>query len=63
MPRVELPAGLREGSVLRIPFGAQNLPNWASAVIDKQEEHRRLKEAQDRLDDLKRGDPGGDITL
>jgi len=27
MPRVELPKGLREGSVLRVPFRAQNLPS------------------------------------
>ncbi len=26
MPRLELPTGIREGSVLRVRFGAQNLP-------------------------------------
>lgn len=63
MPRVELPSGLREGSVLRVRFGAQNLPDWSRAVIDKEEENRRLREAQDTLDELKRSDPGGDIKL
>jgi len=63
MPRVELPTGLREGAVLRVRFGAQNLPDWSSAVIDKEEERRRLREAKEMLDDLKRSDPGGDIKL
>jgi hypothetical protein len=63
MPRVELPTGLREGTVLRVRFGAQNLPDWSSAVIDKEEEQRRLREAKEMLDDLKRSDPGGDIKL
>ena len=63
MPRVELPAGVREGSVLRVRFGAQNLPDWSSAVIDKEEEEWRLKEAKDILDEMKRSDPGEDIML
>jgi Protein of unknown function (DUF3006) len=63
MPRVELPTGIREGAVLRVRFGAQNLPDWSSAVIDKEEEQRRLREANEMLDDLKRSDPGGDIKL
>lgn len=63
MPRVELPTGIREGAVLRVRFGAQNLPDWSTAVIDKEEERRRLKEAKEMLDDLKRSDPGGDIKL
>jgi Protein of unknown function (DUF3006) len=63
MPSVELPTGIREGAVLRVRFGAQNLPHWSSAVIDKKEEERRLKEAKKLLDEMKRSDPGGDITL
>ena len=63
MTRVELPTGLREGAVLRVRFGAQNLPDWSSAVIDKEEEQRRLRQAKEKLDDLKRSDPGGDIKL
>ncbi len=63
MPRLELPEGLREGSVLRVHFGAQNIPDWSSAVIDKEEEKRRLKEAKEILDEMKRSDPGGDIVL
>ncbi|HMH72307.1 MAG TPA: DUF3006 domain-containing protein, partial [Bradyrhizobium sp.] len=63
MPRVELPNGLREGTVLRVAFGAQNLPDWSSAVIDRQEEARRLREAKQMLDEMKRSDPGGDIKV
>jgi hypothetical protein len=63
MPRAKLPKGVREGSVLRVPLDAQNRPDWSSAVIDRQEEKRRLREAKQMLDDLKRSDPGGDIKL
>ena len=63
MPRLELPPSLHEGSVLRVQFGAQDLPDWSSAVVDVKEEKRRLKEAKDMLDDMKGSDPGGDITL
>ena len=63
MPRLELPADLKEGSVLRVRFGAQNLPDWSSAVIDREEEKRRLGQATRLLNDMKRGDPGGDIKL
>jgi len=63
MPRVELPEGLREGVVLRVRFGAQNVPEWSSAVIDRHEEERRLREAKKLLDEMKRSDPGGDIVL
>ena len=63
MPRLKLPQGVREGSVLRVRFGAANVPDWSSAVVDSKEEKRRLNEAQKLLDDMKRKDPGGDITL
>lgn len=63
MPSAELPQGLHEGSVLRVRFGLANQPDWSSAVIDKEEEQRRRKEAQRILDEMKRSDPGGDISL
>ena len=37
--------------------------DWSSAVIDRQEEERRLREAKQMLDEMKRSDPGGDIKL
>lgn len=63
MPTVELPSGLREGAVLRVPFRGQNIPDWSSAVIDQKEKARRLREANKMLDQMKRTDPGGDIKL
>jgi hypothetical protein len=61
--RSTLTTRLREGSVLRVRLGANGKPDWSSAEIDRDEEKRRLKEANDTLDEMKRSDPGGDITL
>ncbi len=63
LPRRNLPARVREGSVLRVELGADGRPDWASAKIDDQERERRLKAAQERLDRTSESDPGGDITL
>ena len=63
LPRSNLPARVREGSVLRVELGADGRPDWASAKIDDQERERRLKAAQERLDRMSESDPGGDITL
>ena len=63
MPRAELPQGLHEGTVLRVRFGSGDQPDWSSAVIDRNEEQRRRKAAQQILDEMKRSDPGGDIQL
>jgi hypothetical protein len=63
MPRFELPKGLHEGSVLRVPYGLQNRPDWSRAALDRTEEERRRAEAKRTLDELKRSDPGGDIVL
>ena len=60
--RSKLPR-VREGSVLRVRLGANGEPDWSSAEIDKDEEERRLKRAREILDEMKRSDPGGDITL
>ena len=63
LPRRNLPARVREGSVLRVALGADGRPDWSSAKIDDQERERRLKAAQERLDRMSESDPGGDITL
>jgi hypothetical protein len=63
VPRATLPKRLREGSVLRVRLGANGWPDWSSAEIDRDEEERRLKEANKMLDEMKRSDPGGDIKL
>lgn len=62
LPLTDLPAGAREGSVLRVP-GAQGRPDWAAAEIDEELRQARLKEAERILDRLKRRDPGGDVIL
>jgi hypothetical protein len=63
IPVLQLPRGVHEGSVLRAQVGARNLPDWSTAVLDEQEEERRLNQAKSLLDEMKRSDPGGDITL
>ena len=54
---------IAEGMVLRVPLDAHHQPNWAHAVRDEQAEQRRLNEARERLERLKRRDPGGDVRL
>lgn len=63
VPRNALPSRIREGTVLRVRADANGRPDWSSAEIDRGEEEKRVREAKRTLDDLKRGDPGGDITL
>ncbi len=59
----DLPAGIREGTVLRVPRDAQVGPDWRSAQIDAAETERRKREAEETLKELRRRDPGGDIKL
>lgn len=61
--RTQLPQRIREGTILHVRAGKDGQPDWRSAEIDKDEEERRRKEAQETLDELKRTDPGGDVTL
>ncbi len=63
LPRRNLPARVREGTVLRVELGADGRPDWASAKIDDQERERRLKAAQEQLNRMSESDPGGDIKL
>ena len=63
LPRRNLPARVREGTVLRVELGADGRPDWASAKIDDQERERRLKAARERLNRMSKSDPGGDIKL
>ncbi len=59
----DLPAGIREGTVLCVPRDAQVGPDWRSAQIDAAETERRRREAEETLKELRRRDPGGDIEL
>jgi hypothetical protein len=58
-----LPRGTKEGTVLRVPLDDAGNPEWNTAAIDDAETARRRAEARDRLERLKKRDPGGDITL
>lgn len=55
--------GRREGAVLRVELDQEAGPIWSTARVDRDEERRRLDDAQRRLDRLKATDPGGDISL
>lgn len=64
IPRRQLPDnGRREGAVLRVELDQEAGPIWSTARVDRDEERRRLDDAQRRLDRLKATDPGGDISL
>lgn len=57
-----LPAGSREGSVLRVPE-PDGRPDWTAAILDEDARRARLREAEEVLERLRRRDPGGDIKL
>ncbi|WP_419163658.1 DUF3006 domain-containing protein [Candidatus Palauibacter sp.] len=62
VPIGELPAGSREGAVLRVPE-RDGRPDWTAAVLDEEARRARLRNAEDVLARLRRRDPGGDIQL
>lgn len=57
-----LPAGSREGSLLRVPE-LDGRPDWMAAVPDEDARRARLREAEEALRRLRRRDPGGDVKL
>jgi len=52
-----------EGTVLRVPATEEGGPDWGLAVADEELRERRLGEARDVLQQLKKRDPGGDVVL
>jgi hypothetical protein len=62
VPLSALPKSAGEDSLLRAPVTAGG-PDWNRAVLDHAERERRLSRSRAALNDLKRQDPGGDITL
>lgn len=62
VPLAGLPAAVREGSVLQVPY-PDGEPQWDAAEVDEELRQARLKEAEAALARLRRRDPGGDITL
>ncbi len=52
-----------EGTVLRVPATEEGGPDWGLAVLDEELRERRLAEAREVLEQLKKRDPGGDVVL
>ena len=63
LPRALLPAGVREGEVLRVAVTAA--PSESRLVItrDEAETRRRAADAKRLLGELAARDPGGDLKL
>ena len=55
--------GIDEGAVLRVPVTEEGGPGWGLAEPDEELRQRRLDEAGDILEQLKKRDPGGDVVL
>ena len=61
--RDQLPSGVAEGTVLRVPEKDDGTPDWPNAHVDAAETERRLDEARSIIKELRKRDPGGDIEL
>lgn len=62
--RSRLPEGARPGSVLRVALSeVSGRPDWGSAELAEDEAESRLEEARETLEELKKRDPGGDVSL
>ncbi len=62
VPLASLPAGVRAGTVLRVPE-EDEAPLWEAAKVDEELRRVRMREAEAALDRLRRRDPGGDIVV
>ena len=58
-----LPVGTKEGTVLRIGIAADGSIDNTQVELDEEETARRLAQAAELLDELKKRDPGGDVIL
>lgn len=63
VPRKQLPKGTTESSVLEVSMDDSGRPQWAGAKVDEAERERRMQRALALLEELKKGDPGGNIVL
>jgi hypothetical protein len=52
-----------EGAVVDVPMDEKGAPRWEQAIRKRDEEARRLRDASDRVAQLRQRDPGGDIQL
>ncbi len=63
VPTLRLPHDLAEGQVLRVPVDEAGTRDWGRARIDEPETQRRKARAEQRLEELRKRDPEGDIEL
>lgn len=62
--RSELPDGAEPRSVIRVwPSEESGRPDWSSAELAEEEAAARLEKAREIVEELKKRDPGGDISL
>ncbi len=61
--RTLLSVAVDGGAVLRVPATEEGGPDWGLAVADEELRERRLAEAREVLEQLKKRDPGGDVVL
>ncbi len=61
--RTLISVSVDEGTVLAVPATEAGGPDWGSAEPDEELRERRLAEAREVLEELKKRDPGGDIVL
>ena len=53
----------REGMIYRVPLDRSGKPDWANAISDPAEESKRKADVADRMNRLRKRDPGDDIKL
>ena len=58
-----LPFPVQDGACLRVKVHQAGEPDWGSACLDRGLQERRLEEAREALERLRRRDPGGDVVL
>ena len=63
LPVHRLHCQVGEGTVLRVPLGGDNQPELLRAVVDEAERKRRTEAAAAALEELRKRDPGADVTL
>jgi DUF3006 family protein len=61
--RSRLPEGVQPGTVLSVSRDEVGNRRWENALVDDDEQARRLAEGEAILDELRKRDPGGDINL
>ena len=63
IPKERLGIKSEEGMILFIPVDSSGTPNWYEARVDQEATEEARNEARKILDELKEGDPGGDVKL